>query len=69
MLNSKRDFLNKNTHVMFTYANKGNNTVFITKSDYKSEILDSLNDKNNYIELDSNSLEKLQKDTADIYTQ
>ena len=66
MINTTREFLNKNTDIMFTYADKGNSTVCIKKSDYKAKMLDLLHDRDTYIELDSNPLEKLQNDTADI---
>ena len=66
MINTTREFLNKNTDIMFTYADKCNSTVCIKKSDYKAKMLDLLHDRNTYIELDSNPLEKLQNDTADI---
>lgn len=48
---------------MFTYADKGSSTVAMNIIDYENKILLMLTDESSYKLVDSNPLDKLQKDT------
>ena len=51
--------MNNNKNTMFTYADKGNTTVAIYRDDYTREMESLLSDKETYIEIARNPLNKL----------
>ena len=56
-------FLQKNSELFITKADKGNVTVILNRSDYNEKMFKLLNDNYTYKEINYNPLKLMKKDT------
>ena len=66
MLKATKDFLKRNPNVILIKVNRGNIRVALNNNDYKSKVLQMLEDKETYMKLKKDTIITLTNDVRDL---